>query len=60
MVLAVATGASLTGVTLMVEVTAAERALPSLTCQEMVRLADVEVGVSDVELKETERRAASY
>ena len=50
MVLAVATGASFTGVTLMVEVTAAERALSSLTCQEMVRLADVEVGVSDVEL----------
>ena len=34
----------------MVEVTGAERALPSLTCQEIVRLADVAVGLSEVEL----------
>ena len=43
-------GASLTAVMLMVDVTTAERALPSLTCQEMVRLAEVVVGLSDVEL----------
>ena len=34
----------------MAEVTRAERELPSLTCQEIVRLADVTVGLSEVEL----------
>ena len=41
----------------MVEVTGPEKVLPSLTCQEKVRLADVEAGLSDVELLEIERRA---
>ena len=43
-------GASLTAVTLMVEVPASERELPSLACQEMVRFAEAVVGLSDVEL----------
>ena len=50
------TGASLTGVMLIVLVTTAELAAPapselaSVTCQSMVRLALVAVGSSEVEL----------
>ena len=43
-------GASFKAVIAMVEVTGAERELPSLTCHEMVRLEDVAVGLSEVEL----------